>query len=126
MMIDPFAWHRSALTRRAVIVGDEPQCGWFARRLVKGGILVPARIWIEGAIFDDAGDLVDQPELRCEVNGRAADPFEQWHWLAGSPISEAEFNFMTKRAQWAAWYAPDLPEANPKRPVDWLRARPTI
>lgn len=126
---EAYRWHRDALAgRTVVIVQEEPHCGWYRRKLVKGGVMVPARIWIEtpARAIDAAGELVDQPVMRCEVNGRNVDPFEAWHWLADQPISEAEFNYLTKRNQWAGWYAPHLPEANPKKPVDWLTAPPVL
>ena len=125
---EAYRWHRDAVAGRLVmIVNEEPQCGWYRRTLVKGGVMVPVRIWIDtpqGAI-DEAGELVDQPVMRCEVNDRAADPFEQWSWVADDPITEIEFDYLTKRNRWAGWYAPEDPAANPRKPVDWLTA-PTL
>ena len=125
---EAYAWHRAALARLApVIINEEPHCGWYKRKLVAKAVFVPARIWLdvpEHAI-DAAGELVDQPVMRCEVNGQPRDPFEQWQWLADKPISEAEFKYLTARNNWAGWYAPHLPEANPRKPVDWLNS-PTV
>jgi hypothetical protein len=122
-----FAWWREALAipeyeRRSTPVADEPQCGYFQRKLVKGGIMVPARMWLEQDIGDD-GELLGA-ELRCEVNGSPADPFDQWSHIAGNPISEGEFNYMVARRNWAAWHAPHEPAANARKPIDWLTLAP--
>src|SRR5262245_29086839 len=117
--LEVYAWHRQALLGRAVIVNEEPHCGWYQRRLAKGGVMVPCRIWLHQEIGED-GELVDDERLECEINGRAADVIEQWHWLADNPITEQRFNYLTARNVWAAWYAPDDPAANPRQPVDWL------
>ena len=99
---------------------DEPQCGWYKRRLVKNGPFVPARIHMVQEI-DEAGDLIADEVLLCEVNGSAAPVDDQWIWLSSNPISESEYNYMCTARTWAAWHAPDDPIANPREPVDWLK-----
>lgn len=120
------AWWREALAMPAyerVGIPDQPNAGFFQRRLVKGGPFVPARIWLHQDIGED-GELLDDEVLRCEVNGEPADAEEQWSYLCSAPISEAEFNYMTERGRWAAWYAPHEPAANPRRAIDWLTVAP--
>lgn len=119
-----FAWWREALAlpeyeRRRTPIADQPECGYFQRKLVKGGIMVPCRIWLEQEIGDD-GELLGA-ELRCEVNGNAADPFEQWSHICAEPIPEEYFNYLIARNRWAAWHAPGDPAANPRQPIDWLK-----
>lgn len=119
---DALAWHREAVAlpeyeRRSTPVADEPQCGFFKRKLVKNGPFVPARIWLEQETGED-GELLGS-ELRCEVNGEAADPFEAWSYLCANPITAAEFAYMAALKNWAAWYSPALPQAQPRRPIDW-------
>lgn len=114
------AWHARALAGGRPFTNDEPQCGFFRRRLVRNGPWVPARIWIEQIVCPDTGELVDDERLRCEVNGLDRDPGEAWLWLAGQPISEAEFNYMTALRAWAAWSSPDHPAARPFDPIDPL------
>ncbi len=122
-----YAWHANALRGvygDEIVTTEEPQPGWFKRRLVKGGVFVPARIWIDGETDPDTGELLSDERLRCEVNGRSADPHEEWQWLAGAPISEAEFRYLTAVAAHAGWHQPDQPQANPRRPIDWMTVRP--
>ena len=118
-----YAWHSNAL--RGALADDmptteEPQCGWFKRRLVRGGPFVPARIWMYQPVDPETGDLVGDEVLQCEIGGRFADPEVQFPWLARHPISEQEFNYLTALADWTAENAPKEPIANPGQPIDWL------
>lgn len=122
------AWWREALAipeyeRRRTPIPDEPQAGYFQRRLVKGGIMVPCRIWLHQEVGPD-GELLDDEVLRCEVNGEPADPDEAWSYLCSAPISEAEFKYLTARGAWAGHYAPNEAAAQPRRPIDWNSMQP--
>lgn len=124
-----YGWWRDALNDvrnhlPVVANPDDPRPGWFKRRLVKNGVFVPARIWMFQWV-DDAGDLVGDEVLQCEVDGEYADPAEAWSWLCSNPITEAEFNHLTALRQWAAKHAPGEPYADPRKPVDWLNGVPT-
>lgn len=120
-----YAWHRAAIAdgndRLEITVTGEPECGWFKRKLVKGGPFVPARIWLDQWIDEATGELLDDERLQCEVNGQYADAEEQWPWLCGNVITEAEYNYLTARNAYAAWYSPDEPAANPRQAIDWLK-----
>jgi hypothetical protein len=118
-----YRWHsemlKGALGDVVETVNDQPECGWFKRRLVKGGPFVPAKIWLVQFVDDD-GELLQDEFLQCEVNGQYAEPDDAWPWLCGNPISEAEFDYLTAATAYAADYAPDEPMANPYQAVDWL------
>lgn len=116
-----YAWHTAALAGDEPVTTDEPQAGWFKRRLVKGGPFVPARIWLEQPVDLGSGELIDDERLLCEVNGAMDDAAEQWPWLCGNPISRAEFDYLTASLAWSAQHAPDEPRANPRQPIDWLK-----
>lgn len=105
-----------ATGERTVIWMNEPQAGWFKRRFVRGGPWVGARIWWHQDV-DDAGELLAEPELRCEVNGRPADALDQWTWLAGQPIEPEEFDRLM---------APQIAAAppDPSKPVNYLTDKP--
>lgn len=116
------AWWREAVEtpeyeRRRTPIADDPQCGFFKRKLVRGGVYVPARIWLDQDI-DEAGELLGV-ELRAEVNGDPVDPLDAWSYLAGNPITEAEFNYLKARGDWSAFYAPHEAAARPRQPIDW-------
>lgn len=109
-----YEWHRASLdpSVKLLAITGEPQCGWYTRRLVKGGPIVPARIWLHQEIDED-GELVGPEILRCEVAGKERDPDEEWMYLADSPITQAEYDFRVADASWCRAHAMDSPEANP-------------
>lgn len=118
-----YAWWRAALAGEKPPIHDgDPKPGFYRRRMVRHGPWVPVRIWLEQPVDGETGELTGDETLRCEVDGRAADPGHQWTYVAGQPISESDFNYMRQRAAWALRHAPDHPIANPNAPVDWDRA----
>lgn len=139
-LYEAHAWHRAVLAiigdaqgveahrvlGEAIVAGDanvriaedEIKSGWFKRRLRKGCPWVPVRIWIH-QVIDDAGELLEPERFACSVDGRAADPVEQWPRVCMSPIAEHEFEYLTALR---AWQRVNEPEAwDPLKPVDLTR-----
>lgn len=113
-----YAWHSMALSGSRVVVTTEPHCGWFKVPLVKGGSMVPARIWCEQPV-DEAGDLTAPETMLCEVDGERRDAEDQWPWLCPRPIAFAEFDYMTRLRRWQRVNAP-AEYAAARAPVDHL------
>ncbi|MEC7965473.1 MAG: hypothetical protein VX201_19550 [Pseudomonadota bacterium] len=90
-----YAWYRAAVAGNAPALHDGiPHCGWFKRKLVKGGPWVPVRIFIDRDIDLVTGELTRDEVLRIEIEGiEAGDPAEHWTYL--TPISRAEFKHLT-------------------------------
>lgn len=116
-----YAWWVATLSGLKPQITHEPQCGYFKRRLVRDGPFVVARIWMHQETDAD-GDLIAPEELRCEVDGKEKDPVEAWTWLAGKPITREEYRHLDAVRTWARQHAPEQPEADPDKPVDWLNA----
>lgn len=120
-----FAWWRSALAWTKKPRGNrpaittEPQCGFYRRRLVKGGPWVPARVWIDQKLDGD-GELTADERMRCWVDNAERNPVDEWLYICDQPITEPEFRFMCATATWAEENAPNEPAANPTKKVDWL------
>lgn len=124
-----YAWHANALKALArypdlraagiEIDPNAPQCGWYKRRMIRNGPFLAAEIWMDQDVLD--GELISDEKLRCEVNGAAADPIDQWTFLAARPITEKEFRHLRQMTTWTRVNAPDEPLANPHQPVDHLR-----
>ena len=121
-----YQWHTEALKG---VYGDgepahpdDPKPGWYKRTLVRDGVFVPARIWLDAEIDIGTGELLGDETLLCEVDGLRRDPFEQWSWLCRHPISESEFEYLTRLRRHALAHEPDLPIANPRKSVNWLTA----
>lgn len=120
------AWYWKALNDASLhldltIDYNLPECGWFQTRLVRGGPMVPARIWLEQEIDIATGELISDEVLKCEINGREADPIDGWQRCAANPIERSLFNFLTATVKWAGDNAPAEPMANPYRSTDWLQ-----
>ena len=110
-----------------------PQPGFFRMRMVKGGVYVPARIFLPCPMVvgdwtscdahpDDWCMPMDRSRwLKGEINLRPADLWRVWGF--GQPIPIEEFEFMVEVVRWAKVHAPESPEAKPWRPID-LRALP--
>lgn len=120
-----YAWHTNALKgvygTASAMHPDDPQCGYFKRKMVGGGVFVPARIWLVAETDIGTGELLDDEIFQCEVDGQRADPVEQWSYLAANPISEQEFQYMTALRNHAVRHEPDHPMADPRKAVNWLR-----
>lgn len=118
---DAYAWHTAALAGEEPVTDETPRCGWFKRRLVKGGPWVAAKIWMDQPIDPDTGELCGDETLQCEVAGRWADPEDAWTWLCANPITEQEFRYLTALAEHCARHEPSHPSANPRQAIDHLQ-----
>lgn len=108
-----YGWHSEALAyyeKNGTLKGcvtvtpmtaNDPQCGYYLRpidgRYINGtGKInrdrryVPASIRLE-QVIDEMGFLIEPERLVCEVGGVRRDPLEEWGWLCGHPISQAEY-----------------------------------
>ena len=115
------AWHAAALRGLGPANDGTPRFGWYKRRLVRGGVFVPARIWMVQDICPETGELLSDEVLRCEINGIAADPEEAWTWISGHPVTEQEFRYLAARIDFAIRHEPHDPFAMPSRPIDLNR-----
>lgn len=104
-----YRWHREAVAGKEPAITHEPQCGWFRRKLVKGGPFVPVRIFLEQPTDAKSGELVGDEVMRCEVNGKRRPPEEEWTWIADKPISREEYLEMTS-GSFAGTDAPQEPK----------------
>lgn len=83
------AWWRAALRDpRTPRHEGEPQPGYYARRAVKNGPLLPVRVFIDQRIDPETGELADDETIRAEELGRQIDPVRIWTHLR--PISRAQ------------------------------------
>jgi hypothetical protein len=110
---------------RPTICADDPQCGWYKRKLVRGGPFVPARIFLEAEV-DERGELIAPEIMKCEVGTRMCDPLEQWSYLADKPITEADFEYMQALARHVSQNGRDEsePASMPLSAIDWLAVKP--
>ncbi len=113
------AWYIQVMEGKNPPITHEPQCGWFKRKLVKGGPWVPVSIFLISPTDED-GNLDGPEEMRCYVNGKAADPGEQWTYVADRPITLQEFDYLVDLAGWAKKNDDREPLANPTKKINHL------
>lgn len=113
-----YAWHTAALAGLRPTVHDGfPECGWFKRKMVKGGPWVPVRILVDREIDPQTMELTRDERLRIEIEGvDAGDPATHWTYL--KPISRQEYD----RLMQARVHDPRM--ADTRSPID-LSTSPT-
>lgn len=101
---------------------NAPQCGWFKRRLVKGGAWVPAMISLHQVIEPETGELAEPEQFICVVCGERRDAFRQWVRLSSNPISEDTYTAMLAEIDRAGSEDPMNPILRPHEPIDLSRS----
>jgi hypothetical protein len=107
-------WEDACEGRDPPVYEDQPQAGFYAVRRFRYGAWVkgpwvPARIWIEpGEIDPETGELLSDERFRAEIDGKPADPWRSWTWLARKPIPQSEY-------EWLKALSPLLPTKIPSR-----------
>lgn len=107
-------WERAISGEEVTVTEQEPQCGFFkVRKFPYGqwptGPYIPARIWMRpGEVDNETGELLSDEEWFCEIDGKRANPWKKWTWLASHPITEDEFKWLTA-------LSPLLPSKIPNR-----------
>lgn len=96
---DPLEWWREELKVAGQQVGDEPQCGYYMRKVQRGGQFVPAKIWRDPE-FDQ---ITDKPTgrdlLQCQLGLTRKDARAEWPSLSMKPIAKAEYELMMRKWQ---------------------------
>lgn len=99
---------------------DQPQDGFFKRRLVRGGSWVAAKIWRESETDFVTNKPTGFDVVRCEVDGKPRNAAQQWDALQRFPITKADFDYLVANSTWHKQHKPNSSEANPSRAIDWL------
>ncbi len=106
-MSPDYKWWRASLDGQAPdIHEDQPQCGFYQRRLVKGGP------WMSVGIWRDSGSK----RLRAQQGGKEIESDKIWTWVAKHPITHDEFMHLEAVRKYAE--AHGGPEADPETPID--------
>ena len=91
-----FDWWRAALADpRHPRHEEEPQCGFFRRRAVKGGPWLPVEIRMRQVIDEDTGELAEPETLEAFELGRRLDP--AWVWTSCRPIGREDYDALVER-----------------------------
>lgn len=113
----------SAVTPGVGFDPDLPIAGLYKMRLRSGGMPVGIRIWFGQPKDPVTGELMDRSlRWQAEANGRAIDLDRAWPRCADQPIDAKEHAYLTSLQSWGEEQAPDSPQADPTRRVDFLTA----
>lgn len=123
---DPLEWWREELNVSGQRIPDLPQCGFYQRRLVKGGAMLPARIWREPEIDFETGKPTGGDVLNCEVAGEAKDALDQWGWIASNPVKKSAYERLKKEFGDARAGVTDSPIGKPFESVDFHTIKPPM
>lgn len=94
-----YAHHSAAVRGEVPPVHDGmPECGWYKRRIVKGGPWVPVRIFVERDIDPETGELLGPERLVADVDGKR-DDYPARHWTHLAPITRAEYDALIRRQE---------------------------
>lgn len=100
---------------------DQPEPGFYRRKLVKGGPFVGVAIFYACPMDPESGEPMQRSRhLLCQVNGEWSDPVDQWSWVAGSRVTQAEYEYLLADAAHAMEFRPAAARANPRRAIDLL------
>lgn len=86
-------WRRTVAGERVPRFEDEPQPGYYKRRMVRNGPFVPVEIWLEQSIDPETGELTDDERLRAICNGEPRNPTAIWSYCRA--ISVEEYDALT-------------------------------
>lgn len=81
-------WRRSVAGERVPVAEDEPHCGFYRRRMVRGGPWIPVEIYLHQEIDPDTGELTADEKLMCVRGGESADPYREWPSCRAISIEE--------------------------------------
>lgn len=115
-----WAWHRAAMAGQRPAITTEPRVGFFKRKFIRGGPWCCARIWVEQIVDSETGELLADEVMCCDVDGRPADPEEQWLHIADHPVGESEYNYLLSLSRYAKANDAREPLANPREKIDLM------
>lgn len=100
-----------------------PVAGFFRYRLRRGAITVGVEIFFGPPHDPVTGEELDRSwRWQAHCNGRYVEFERVWPNCAGAPISAEEYRYLSSLQAWGEQHAPASPEANPRKPVNWLTA----
>lgn len=88
-------WHRALADPRTARHDAEPQPGFYTRRAVKNGPLLPVHVYLRQEIDPETGELMADEEIAAEELGWSLNPYRSWTFLR--PVSREEFDALVER-----------------------------
>lgn len=100
---------------------EEPVAGLYALRLRRNAVRSAIKVWHGPPVDPDTGEEMDRaPRWQATANNRPIDLDRVWPVCAKEPISQADYDYLLARVEWAKRHAPKSPDANPHKAADPL------
>lgn len=120
-----YAWHAAALAgQKPPVHENDPHCGWYMRKLIKGGPFVPVSIYVEREVDPENGELLSPEVMVCEIAGQRRDVGTEWTWVCQRPISEDQFMDMLAGAFRDEAALPPIEDTAQERPAQTSQTQP--
>lgn len=98
-----------------------PIAGYYRMRMRSGGVRGGVRIWFGQPLDPVTLEPLDRSlRWNATFNGQPCDLERVWPDCAREPLSEADYNLLLRRHEWAQENAPGSAYANPRRKYDPL------
>lgn len=107
----------------------EPVAGYYRRRLVKGGVWMPVKLWFGPPLDPETGEELDRSWRWQAMDGDKlvagdAEIQDVWTRCCREPINATEYFYLVADRAWCRENAPHLPEASPHKPIDLNQIQP--
>lgn len=80
MSRDQYSYWRSLLKRLPGAIPQEPQCGFWRRRMGRGGAWRPVAIWVDA-----------NSAMKCLDGDRPVEPWTVWDQVCANATTEADY-----------------------------------
>jgi len=75
---------------------EEPHAGFYTRRAIKGGPLIPVRLHLVQEVDPETGELMADERITSEELGQTRDPMPLWMWTHLRPIMPGEYRALVE------------------------------
>jgi hypothetical protein len=117
-------WDLHRLQGPSEVWPDRPVAGHYRMRLVKGGPWVPVMIWQGYGLDPETRQVIERGWIwRAMQYDDEVDVWSVWPACAGEPIKPEEYRYQCALRRHALAHDPSMPEADPRKPVDWNKLR---
>jgi len=102
---------------------DAPVAGFYRAKLNARGVAVGIRIWFGQPLDPVTGEELDRSlRWQAQCNGRPIEMDRVWPQCGRQPIDADEYAYLSRLQDWGEQHAPSSPEADPRKPINWLTA----
>lgn len=104
-----------------------PEAGYYRTKMVRGGPWCAVFIWHGPTPDPETGEPLDRsPHWQATVNGAEIDVWNVWPFVSDKRIEREEYDYLMALSKHAKTHAPEMPEAEPTKRIDFNRTKPVF